>query len=86
LTAEQRPLCTEELATRPLRAELRRGAMDFVTDAIAIRHKLMDDFTIPIEQASHIYAAFVENSSPSEDEIIRSLVLDDHYCGRGLVS
>jgi FMN phosphatase YigB (HAD superfamily) len=86
LAAEQRPLCNEELATRPLRAEIRRGAMDFVTDAIAIRNKLMDDFTIPTEQAGDIYAAFVDQPAPSEDEIIRSLVLDDHYCGRGLVS
>lgn len=86
LIAEQRSLCNEELATRPLRAEIRRGAMNFVTDAIAIRNQLLDDFTIPTEQASDIYAAFVDRSAPSEDEIIRSLVLDDHYCGRGLVS
>jgi hypothetical protein len=33
-----------------------------------------------------LFGEFVEYMSSSEREMLSNLVLDDHYCGRGVVS
>lgn len=83
---EYRTPSETERGTRTVRADIRRGALDFVDAAIATRNVLLDDFEIPADLVKEAYKNFAENPSASELEILRSLVLDDHYCGRGLVS
>ena len=84
--SEFRILSSEEFQTRALRAEIRKGALEFVSNAIAVRTKLVEDFIVPPKQARAIYEAFIEFPAASEEAILAKLVLDDHYCGRGLVS
>ena len=82
---ELRGLSTEEMQTQKIRAEIQKGALAFVADAIAARHTLIGDFTVPPALARALYEAFIDNTAPSEVAMLRELVLDDHYCGRGLV-
>ena len=84
--SEFRTLSGEELQTRAVRADIRKGALEFVANAIAVRAKFVDDFIVPPELARSIYEAFIESPAASEEAILKTLVLDDHYCGRGLVS
>lgn len=86
IISELRELSKEELQTRTVRAEIRKGAMEFVSHAISVRGKLIHDFTVPPLLARTIYEAFVDFPAASEDAIMQKLVLDDYYCGRGLVS
>jgi hypothetical protein len=81
-----RRLTTEELQTQPIRAEVRKGAMKFVDDAIAARTKLYPEFEVPTALARSLYEALVEQPSETEELLLKQLVLDDYYCGRGLVS
>jgi len=41
---------------------------------------------VPPDIATALFDKFIEHPSKSESDILGSLVLDDHYCGRGLVS
>ncbi len=68
------------------RSEIQRGIIDFVDQSIHIRDNLIDDFTIPTELANDIFERFITNPSSSEKEILSNLVLDDYYCGLGLVN
>jgi hypothetical protein len=51
-----------------------------------IRDKIIDTFEVPPDIATTLFDEFVRHPSQSEKEILSSLVLDDYYCGRGLVS
>ena len=83
--AEFRPLTREEEAVFPQRAALRGGAMRFVAEAIRVRDELCPDFRFPLALAAELFERFVEDMSPREREVTGAIVLDDHYCGRGLV-
>lgn len=86
ILSELRGLSKEELHTRAVRAEIRNGAMDFVNHAIKVRSELLHDFIVPPLLARAIYQAFINCPAESEETILQELVLDDYYCGRGLVS
>jgi LmbE family N-acetylglucosaminyl deacetylase/FMN phosphatase YigB (HAD superfamily) len=86
ILSEQRPKSHVEQLTPALRAEIRRGAMDFVDAAISVRLNVLDDFLVPIELANALYETFMKDLTSAENEILQSLVLDDYYCGRGLVA
>lgn len=81
-----RPLDDKEIQAAPTRAEIKRGILDFVDQSITIRDKIIRDFKVPQETAVTLFDEFIKNPSPSEKRILSSLVLDDYYCGRGLVS
>ena len=81
-----RHLSDAELSTRTIRAEIQQGALAFVQDAIALRTQLVADFTVPPTLARSLYEAFIQDPSAAENAILSKLVLDDFYCGRGLVS
>lgn len=81
-----RTLSREELATREIRAQVRSGVMAFVEETIAVRDGLLPDFRFPPQTAAALFEGFVDQLSPAEEEVLRGLVLDDHYCGRGLVA
>lgn len=83
---EFRELADEERGSMTTRAEIRRGIMDFVTQSITIRDKLVGDFKVPPDIATNLFEEFIEHPSQSEKDILSALVLDDHYCGRGIVS
>lgn len=81
-----RQLDDKERQSTLTRAEIRRGIMDFVSESIMIRDKIIDTFEVPPDIATTLFDEFVRHPSRSEKEILSSLVLDDYYCGRGLVS
>lgn len=81
-----RQLDDKERQSALTRAEIRRGIMDFVNQSIMIRDKIIDTFEVPPDIATTLFDEFVRHPSQSEKEILSSLVLDDYYCGRGLVS
>ena len=60
--------------------------MDFVAQSITIRDKLISNFEIPPDIPTALFEELIEHPSQSEKDILGALVLDDHYCGRGLVS
>jgi hypothetical protein len=83
---EYRTLSSAESATREPRAELRAGAMELVDDALQIRTELLPDFVFPTDIAMALCEAFIDETSSSERALLAKLVLDDHYCGRGVVA
>jgi hypothetical protein len=83
---EYRTLSSAEQATRRPRAELRAGAMELVDDALKIRTDLLPDFVFPTDIALALCEAFIDAPSSSERALLGTLVLDDHYCGRGVVA
>jgi hypothetical protein len=85
-TPEFRGLSDAERAAFPLREEIRAGALRFVDEAIAARDHLLPDFRFPLDVAGKLFERFSDKLSPGESEAIRGVILDDHYCGRGLVN
>ncbi len=83
---EFRSLADEERQSMRTRAEIRRGIMDFVNQSIMIRDKLVGDYNVPADIATDLFEEFILHPSKTEKNILGKLVLDDHYCGRGLVS
>ncbi len=79
-------LSNAELGARATRDMVRRGAMAFVEEALTTQKELFADFVVPTSLARDLYAAFSSQPSGVERDILGRLVLDDHYCGRGLVS
>ena len=86
IDAQVRHLSDEELSTRAIRAEVQQGALAFMKDAVALRTQLVADFTVPPTLARSLYETFIQDPSAAESAILSKLVLDDFYCGRGLVS
>ncbi len=84
--ARYNPLSPEELASKGVRDDIQRGAMAFMQDAISVRQDLLPDFVVSAAFANQLYEAFVSHHSDSEEQILKAIVLDDHYCGRGLVN
>lgn len=81
-----KPLRDEELATQPIRNELQRGIMDFVAAAIEIKSDFYPLFTPSLYVADKLYTGFVDSGKDKQNSVLQQLVLDDDYCGRGLVS
>ena len=84
--ARYNPLSPEELASKGVRDEIQRGAMAFIKDAISVRQDLLPDFVVSAAFANQLYETFVSHHSDSEEQILKAIVLVDHYCGRGLVN
>lgn len=79
-------LSREERATRGVRAAVQAGAMEFIEEALKVKAELWSPYTPSLDLVSRIYEAWVQNPSARERQILERIVLDDHYCGRGLVS
>ncbi|QTQ32636.1 putative haloacid dehydrogenase (HAD) [Aromatoleum bremense] len=86
LVPEFRVLTREERETSGVRADVRAGALEFVEDVMTVREGLLPDFRFPPQLAMALFETFVDRLSSAEDAVLRGLVLDDHYCGRGLVA
>lgn len=81
-----REIGIDDERTESLRSEIQAGALAFVDDVLAIKKDLLCDFTFPTELASQLFDTLVTDTSDAEQDILRGIVLDDYYCGRGLVS
>ncbi|MES2952711.1 MAG: rhamnan synthesis F family protein [Pseudomonadota bacterium] len=83
---EVRVLSRGEVQCQPIRAEIRKGALKFVDDAIATRANLLGDFVVPTPLGRRLYEVLVKQPSEREVALLRELALDDYYCGRDLVN
>jgi predicted HAD superfamily hydrolase len=79
-------LTPEEEACAEYRRDFRAGAQDYVEDARRIRTSLLPDFRPSCLTARMLMEAFLGEFSIKESEFLSKIVLDDYYCGRGLVS
>jgi FMN phosphatase YigB (HAD superfamily) len=85
LTAEYRELSTEETGCSRIRAGFRNGAIQYVQDARIVREQLYPGYKPSCEIGKQLFEAFNTHQSQLEEEIVRGIALDDHYCGRGIV-
>lgn len=69
-----------------IRKEIRRGALDYARDARYIREMVLPDFQPSLWTAQMLVEAFLTQRSRKESEFLSKIVLDDYYCGRGLVT
>jgi hypothetical protein len=74
-----------EQAATEIKKGIRQGALDYAADARQIRQIVLPDFKPSLETAQRLMEAFLDQRSPQEVEWLSQIVLDDHYCGRGLV-
>ena len=80
-----KPLSTTEQQGNQARADVRKGMLEYAEDAIALRKNLFPAFRPPLVLPEEIFVAFATNLSPAENDVLQTLILDDHYCGQGLV-
>ncbi len=71
---------------RAVRDEMQCGALDFIQDAVRFRNTISSDVAISASRAQDLFERFVSNLSEGERKIFSSLMLDDFYCGRGVVT
>jgi predicted HAD superfamily hydrolase len=81
-----RDLFPAEIECAGIRKRLQEGAMDYATDTRRIRETMLPDFQPSCWTAKMLMGAFLTQHSQSETDLLSKIVLDDHYCGRGLVS
>ncbi len=75
-----------ELMTKSVRDALQLGCMDFVSQAKDIRVNLYSKYVPSLTVADTIYRGFTINGYEQRNQVLEKLVLDDDYCGRGLIS
>ncbi|WP_100154008.1 HAD-IA family hydrolase [Snodgrassella alvi] len=79
-------LSDRELASQSTRNLLQKGAIEFVQDAIGIRKNMYFDFNPSLVIADSLYKYFSLTLQTKKNKVLEDLILDDDYCGRGLVS
>jgi predicted HAD superfamily hydrolase len=79
-------LSEAEADSSKIKEEIRQGALDYVRDACQIREKILPDFRPSCWTSQMLLEAFLTERSDKELNLLSKIVLDDHYCGRGLVS
>ncbi|WP_239350282.1 HAD-IA family hydrolase [Snodgrassella communis] len=79
-------LSDKELASQSIRNKLQKGAIDFVQDAINIRRNMYFNFRPSLLIADSLYKHFSLTLQTEKNKVLEDLILDDDYCGRGLVS
>jgi hypothetical protein len=68
------------------RTNIHSGITSFIDDFFSLRNSVYPELKLPATLPEMLFGEFVEHMSSSEREMLSSLVLDDHYCGRGLVT
>lgn len=81
-----RELSPAEAECAGIRAQFRKGALDYAKEARGIRETMLPDFQPSCWTAQMLMDAFLVGQSARETGLLSKIVLDDHYCGRGLVS
>ena len=84
--AHYRELTKEEMAPAEIRNEIRRGTLDYTSDARQIRENVLHDFHPSCWTAQMLIETFLSQLSQNEKELFAKLALDDYYCGRGMVT
>lgn len=85
VVAHHRELSREELDCEAFRRELQRGVIQFAKDALNNRVTLLDSFFPSLEVSKALVTEFLSNPSHEEAALLSQVLLDDHYCGRGVV-
>jgi FMN phosphatase YigB (HAD superfamily) len=80
-----KPLSRAERQGNQARADIEKGMLEYTADAIKLRKNLFPAFSPPLRLPEEIFAAFTVNLSRSEHDMLQTLILDDFYCGQGLV-
>jgi hypothetical protein len=86
LKAVYQELFLNEQGSSEIRNKIRRGLSSFIDDFFAIQRNIYPDLKLPPRLPELLFGEFVDHMSMSERETISGLVLDDHYCGRGIVT
>ncbi len=81
-----RDLTAAEKESNDIRKPLQHGAYDFTRDAIQVRNSLLPDFQPSCWTSQLLMEAFLAYQSKQEAQSLAKIALDDHYCGRGLVT
>lgn len=85
VTPKYRELEPLEIDANPIREQIQKGAVDFAVDAVYIRENIYPKFKPSTEIAKTLFETLLEKRSPKELQFFSKIVLDDYYCGRGLV-
>ncbi|GAA3601152.1 hypothetical protein GCM10023078_30860 [Gibbsiella greigii] len=75
-----------ELSTRPVRDELQAGGFAFVAAAVKVREAIYPGYKPSLTFADELYKGFTIHSQGLQSKVLERLILDDDYCGRGLIS
>lgn len=82
---ELQELSSDELASIPMRRELRAGAIQFARDYRVLRDAGLGPLRVDPTLAERFFAEFWEGAAESERRAIYAIATDDHYCGMGIV-
>lgn len=85
LIAHHRELSKDETECVSFRTELQEGVTRYARDAKDLRDRILPGYKPSCELAKQLYEAFITQLSPQENNLLKQVVLDDHYCGRGVV-
>lgn len=83
--AHHRQLSAPERTGDAFRQELRNGVIQFAEDALQVRNALLSSFAPSLEVSRAIADEFFSKHSTDELKMLNHVMLDDHYCGRGVV-
>ncbi|MCU1736109.1 MULTISPECIES: rhamnan synthesis F family protein [unclassified Pseudomonas] len=83
--AHRRELSEQEISCVAFREDLQKGVIQFAEDAAHIRKTLLKSYAPPVEISKALVNEFFSRHSSDESELLAQVVLDDHYCGRGVV-
>jgi hypothetical protein len=81
-----RDLSPVENESSGIRKQLQEGAMDYIRDARHLRETMLPDFQPSCWTAQMLMETFLDSRSQAEADLLSKIVLDDHYCGRDLVT
>jgi FMN phosphatase YigB (HAD superfamily) len=85
VVANFRELSSHEKACTDIRNALQAGVIKYVDDALDIRTRLLPEFVPCLDLARQVYEEFIDNAGQAETSVLSQFILDDFYCGRGLV-
>jgi len=83
--AQHRELSAQERAGDAFREALRNGVIQFARDAVQVRQTLLASFAPSLEISRALADEFFVKHSTDELKLLGDVMLDDHYCGRGVV-
>lgn len=86
LKAVYQELFLNEQGASEIRNKIRRGLSSFLDDFFAVQRNIYPDLKLPPRLPELLFGEFVDHMSMSERATISGLALDDHYCGRGIVT
>ncbi len=83
--AHHRELSDAEMSCNAFREDLQNGVIQFAKDAVRVRTTMLNSFAPSLEVSKALATEFFSKHSTDELELLSHVLLDDHYCGRGVV-